>query len=116
MLVSLGIDWSNVLKTTWKLINDHKKSTELPGLTPYVPSTMLVVHNSFHKGLKYRKNVQQFDVDVLMVQDYDFTLEDLGLDEELFIRHVQCYKIISKVSLLRIRHKKPLRESCTVLP
>jgi len=33
---------------------------------------------------------QWFKSHISQKEDYGFTLEDLGLDEELFIRHVQC--------------------------
>ena len=112
-LVSLGSDGPNVNKTIWRLINDHKKSIGLPGLTPFVPCTLHVVHNSFRKGLNsYGENAEQLAVDVFQWfkshisqrEDYGFTLEDLGLDEELFVRHVQCRWLTLVPSLERINN------------
>lgn len=98
-LVALGSDGPNVNKTIWKNIDQHKKSLGFAGLTPFVPCTLHVVHNSFRKGLSaYGEDAEQLSVDLFQWfkthisqrEDYEFTLEELGLDDELFIRHVQC--------------------------
>ncbi|XP_022236838.1 uncharacterized protein LOC111084420, partial [Limulus polyphemus] len=90
-LIALGSVGPNV-KTIWKNINDHKKALGFAGLTPFVPCTLHVVHNSFRKGLNaYGEDAEQLSVDLFQWfkshisqrEDYAFTLEELGLDEEL---------------------------------
>lgn len=113
-LIALGSDGPNVNKTIWKNIDDHKKALGFAGLTPFVPCTLHVVHNSFRKGLNaYGEDAEQLSVDLFQWfkshisqrEDYAFTLEELGLDEELFIRHVQCRWLMLLPALERIlRH------------
>ena len=86
--MSLAGDGPNVSKTIWRLINDHKKSIGLQGLTPFVPCTLHVVHNSFRKGLNsYGENTEQLAV----------------------VRHVQCrwLKLVPSLGRL-INHWKAL--------
>ncbi|KAH3819575.1 hypothetical protein DPMN_121314 [Dreissena polymorpha] len=61
-------------------------SLGLPGLTPFGPCTLHVVHNSFRKGLNsYGENAEQMAVDVFQwfkthisqKEDYGFTLGDV---------------------------------------
>lgn len=71
----------------------------MAGLTPFVPCTLHVVHNSFRKGLDaYGEDAEQLAVDIIQwfkshisqLEDYGLTLEELGFEEEMFVRHVQC--------------------------
>lgn len=98
-LVALGCDGPNVNKTIWKNIDSHKKALGLAGLTPFVPCTLHVVHNSFRKGLDaYGEDAEQLAVDIIQwfkshisqLEDYGLTLEELGFEEEMFVRHVHC--------------------------
>ena len=117
-LVSLGSDGPNVNKSIWKLIDDHQKSLGAPGLVPFVPCTLHVVHNSFRKGLNsYGEEAEHFAVDIFQWfkshisqrEDYATTLEGLELDDELFMRHVQCRWLTLVPALERIAsHWTPL--------
>jgi len=81
------------------LINKHKKESGLNEIVDFVPCPLHVVHNAFRKGLEaYGDNAEELAIDLFQwfkshtCQREDFTAvqQDLGFDEELFIRHVQC--------------------------
>lgn len=83
-----------------------------------MPCTLHTVHNSFRKGLHvYGENAEQLAIDIFQWfkthicqrEDYSLTLEDLGLNEEFFIRHVQCRWLTLVPALERLlKHWKPL--------
>lgn len=85
-------------KTIWKSINDHQKGQGLPGLLQFMPRKIRDVHNGFKHGLfEYGQLAKQLALDVFYwfkahpahKEDYFRAQTDLGIDEQLFIRHVQ---------------------------
>ena len=99
LLVSLGSDGPNVNKTVWNHVNTHKASLGLPELTEFVPCSIHAVHNGFRKGLNvYGEDAEELAIDLFQWfkshtcqrEDYAAVLEDLNLDENMFVRHVQC--------------------------
>ena len=98
-LISLSSDGPNVNKTIWSTINKALLNEGLPGLLPFIPCNIHVVHNAFRAGVNaYGDASEELAIDRFYWlksspsrrEDYIHVLSDLGLDEELFIRHVQC--------------------------
>lgn len=50
--LKLGSDSSNMSKTVWNKLNKNVKFKGCPGLLPFIPCIMNVVHNTFKEGLK----------------------------------------------------------------
>lgn len=97
-LLNLGSDGPNMNKTVWNKVNENVKSKGCPGLLPFIPCNMHVVHNSFRKGLKvYGQEAEELAIDIFYLfrhspckrEDFLEVETSLGFDEELFIRHVQ---------------------------
>jgi hypothetical protein len=97
-LLSLGSDGPNVNKTIWTAINEHLKESALPGMLPFISCSLHVVHNAFRQGLnKYGENAEELVLDLFYFikaspcrkEDLSETQLNLGLDEQIFIRHVQ---------------------------
>ena len=119
-LLSLGSDGPNVNKTIWSNINEELKVQGLPGLLPFIPCNMHVVHNSFREGLKlYGQSSEQLAIDLFYFfkrspckrEDFLDVEQELGFDEELFIRHVQCRWLTLIPALKRIvKNFEPLSE------
>ena len=97
-LLNLGSDGPNVNKTIWNKVNEHVQTKGLPGLLPFIPCNMHVVHNSFREGLKvYGQEAEELAIDIFYFfkhspckrEDFLEVEASLGFDEELFIRHVE---------------------------
>ena len=98
-LISLSSDGPNVNKTMWSAINKVLLDQELPGLLQFIPYNIHVVHNAFHAGVNaYGEGCEDLAIDLFYWlksspscrEDYIHVLNDLGLDDELFICLVQC--------------------------
>ena len=98
-LISLSSDGPNVNKTIWSAINKVLLDQGLPGLMPFIPCNIHVVHNAFCAGVNtYGEGCEELAIDLFYWlksspscrEDYIHVLNDLGLDDELFIHHVQC--------------------------
>lgn len=98
-LISLSSDRPNVNKTIWSTVNKALLDEGLPGLLPFIPCNIHVVHNAFCTGVNaYGDASEELAIDLFYWlkssssrrEDYIHVLSDLGLDEELFIQHVQC--------------------------
>ena len=119
-LLNLGSDDPNVNKTIWSNINEELKALGLSGLLPFVPCNMHVVHNSFREGLKvYGQSSEQLAIDLFYFfksspckrEDFLDVEYELGFDEEMFIRHVQCRWLTLIPALKRIvKNFEPLCE------
>ena len=68
---------------------------------PFIPGNIHVVHNAFHAGVNaYGEGCEELAIDhfywlkslpsCTCREDFIHVLNDLGLDDELFICHVQC--------------------------
>lgn len=97
-LISLSSDGPNVNKTIWTTINTALVDEGLPGLMPFIPCTIHVVHNAFRAGINaYGEASEELALDLFYWlksspccrEDYGNVLQELGLADELFIRHVQ---------------------------
>ena len=83
----------------WSAINKVLLDQELPGLLQFIPYNIHVVHNAFHAGVNaYGEGCEDLAIDLFYWlksspscrEDYIHVLNDLGLDDELFICLVQC--------------------------
>ena len=110
-LISLSSDGPNVNKTIWNTVNKVLLDEGLPGLMPFVPCNIRVVHNAFRAGITaYGEASEELALDLFhwlksspaCREDYVRVLSDLGLDDELFIRHVQCRWLTLLPALERI--------------
>ena len=64
-LISLGSDGPNVNKTIWTLINEHVKASGQPGILPFIPCNLHIVHNAFRQGLNvFVEQAEQFVLDI----------------------------------------------------
>ena len=95
----MSSDGPNVNKTIWNTVNKVLVDEGLPGLMPFIPYNIHVVHNAFRAGINtYGEASEELALDLFYwlksspsrQEDYVRVLSDLGLDDELFIRHVQC--------------------------
>lgn len=50
-LISLSSDEPNLNKTIWSTVNKTLLDEGLPGLLPFIPCNIHVVHNAFHAGV-----------------------------------------------------------------
>lgn len=109
--LSMGSDGPNVNKTIWKYLNDHLKSLGFPGLVEFMPCNVHAVHNGFKYGLsEYGQLAEQLAIDLFYwfkahparKEDYFKTQTDLGFDEQLFLRHVNCRWLTLIPALTRI--------------
>jgi len=63
-LLNLSSDGPNVNKAVWKIIDEHLKVEDLHGLLPFIPCSLLVIHNTFRYVLKeYENEVDQLCLD-----------------------------------------------------
>ena len=97
-LISLGSDGPNVNKTIWTLINEHMKASGLPGILPFIPRNLHIVHNAFRQSLNvFGEQAEQLVLDLFFFlkaspcckEDFLETQADLGFDEVMFMKHVQ---------------------------
>lgn len=97
-LISLGSDGPNVNKTIWTLINEHVKASDEPGILPFIPCNLHIVHNAFRQGLNvFGEQAEQLVLDMFFFlkaspcrkDDFLETQVVLGLDEQMFVKHVQ---------------------------
>jgi hypothetical protein len=88
-----------IIKTVWNYVNDYKKSKGMHELTEFVPCPIDTVHNGFIKGLNVfgedaeelaLHHSQLFKSNACQREDYSMVLDELNLEETMFIRHVQC--------------------------
>ena len=113
-LVRLSSEGPNVNKTIWNTVNKVLLDEGLPGLMPFVPCSIHVVHNAFRAGITaYGEASEELALDLFhwlksspaSREDYARVLSDLGLDDELFIRHVQCRWLTLLPALERIEEE-----------
>ena len=96
----------------WSAINKVLLDQELPGLLQFIPYNIHVVHNAFHAGVNaYGEGCEDLAIDLFYWlksspscrEDYIHVLNDLGLDDELFIpaldRIVKNWEAIKKFFL-----------------
>ena len=78
----------------WSAINKVLLDQELPALLQFIPCNIHVVHNAFHAGVNaYGERCEELAIDLFYWlksspscrEDYIHVLNDLGLDDELFI-------------------------------
>lgn len=110
-LLNLGSDGPNVNKTVWNKVNEEVKYLGYPGLMQFIPCNLHVIHNSFREGLKvYGETAEEFALDLFYFfksspckrEDFRNVQEDLGFDEESFVRHIQCRWLTLLPALQRI--------------
>ena len=98
-LISLPSYGPNVNRTICNTVNKVLVDEGLPGLMPFIPCNIHVVHSAFRAGINiYGEASGELALDLFYWlksspscrEDYVHVLSDLGLDDELFIRHVQC--------------------------
>ena len=98
-LISLPSYGPNVNKTICNTVDKVLVDEGLPGLMPFIPCNIHVVHSAFCAGINiYGEASGELALDLFYWlksspsrrEDYVHVLSDLGLDDELFIRHVQC--------------------------
>ena len=116
----IGSDGPNVNKTIWNNLNESLKEKGLPGLLDFKPCTIHIVHNAFKYGLQtYGQDAEQLTLDIFYwfrahpcrKEDFFDTQMGLGLDEELFLRHVQCRWLTLLPALQRIlKQWEPLKQ------
>lgn len=113
-LLSLSSDGPNVNKTIWNLVNKALLDSGLSGLMPFISCNLHTAHNAFRSGLSvYGEECEELAIDLFYWikssparrEDYLNVLSDLGLDNELFIRHVQCRWLSLLPALNRISKK-----------
>ena len=99
-LISVGSDGPNVNKTIWTFINEHMKESDLHGILPFIPCNLHIVHNAFRQGLNiFGEQAEQLVLDLFYFlkaspcrkEDFFETQLGLGLDEGMFIKHVQSH-------------------------
>ena len=109
--LSMGSDGPNVNKTIWRHLNDHLKSLGFTGLVEFMACNIHTVHNGFKYGLsEYGQLAEQLAIDLFYwfkahparKEDYFKTQNELGFDEQLFIRHVSCRWLTLIPALTRI--------------
>ena len=98
-LINLSSDGPNLDKTMWNTVNKVLVNEGLPGLMPFIPRNIHLVHNSFRAGINSNGEASEELAIALFYwlkrspsrrEDYGHVLSDLGLDDDLFFRHVQC--------------------------
>ena len=103
LLMSLGMDGSNVNKAACSKVNQLKEELGEPPLVMCLPSCLLhVCHNSFRKGLlQYDMNAEELCLSLFYFfkqsscrrEDLLQIEESLGLDELIVLHHVQSCQL-----------------------
>ena len=97
--LNIGSDGPNVNKTIWNYLNEEKVRMRIPGLMPFIPCNLHVVHNAFKEGLSaYGSKAEELAIDIFYYfrhfpcrqDDFAKVQEEVGFTEQMFIRHIQC--------------------------
>ena len=113
-LISLSSDGPYVNKTIWRKINNVLVDEGFPGMMSFIPCNVFVAHNAFRAGLNvFGEASEELAIDLFYwlkssssrKKDCITVLNDLGLDDDLFIRHVQCRWLTLIPALARIVKK-----------
>lgn len=113
-LISLGSDGPNVNKTIWTFINEHMKKGGLPGMLAFIPCNLHVVHNAFRSGLNvFGEDAEQLVLDLFLYlkasacrkEDFLESQLDLGLDDDMLIKHVQSRWLTLIPAVKRVKEK-----------
>ena len=63
--LNIGPDGPNVNKTIWNYLNEEKVRIGIPGLMPFIPCNLHVVHNAFKEGLSaYGSQAEELAIDI----------------------------------------------------
>jgi len=115
-LLSIGSDGPNVNKTVWRLINEQMKDSGLHGLVDLIACPLHTVHNAFRKGLMvYGEEAEELSMDIFQwfkthpcqKEDFAKTVEDLEMEVNTFLRHVQCRWLTLLPCLQRLKDNWP---------
>lgn len=114
---NISCDGPNINKALWNKLDCEIRQRGFKGLLPFMPCSLHIVHNGFHKGIvNFGQDAQQLAFDLhwwfksspCKVEDYKELADDSNIEEKsLFLRHVESRWLTLAKSLERVEQHWP---------